>query len=136
LISKLIWIGVINIVWGKITVPLWDHGQISGQNSDNTISSVFINRPMNDLFYYRTVIIPQISINHIHMSLVFVWEVNFVLFNSMLKYVINRLLHVFSHFRTIIIPWPISTLGLKSSGRYWSLRMITVLIWKKACINL
>jgi hypothetical protein len=50
--------------------PLWNHGQISGQNSDNTISSIFINRPMNDLFYNRTVIIPQISINHIHMSLV------------------------------------------------------------------
>ena len=45
---------------------------------------------MHDLFHNRTVIIPQpISITHI--SLVSVWEVNFVLFNSMLKYVINRL---------------------------------------------
>jgi len=32
-----------------------------------------------------------------------VWEVNFVLFNSMLKYVINRLMHAFFHIRTVII---------------------------------
>ena len=64
------------------------------------------------------------------------WEVDFVLFNSMLKYVINRLMHAFFHFRTVIIPRPILTLGLKPSGRYRSLGMITVLIWKRACINL
>ena len=41
---------------------------------------------------------------------IIVWcvcEVNFVLFNSMLKYVINRLMHVFLHIRTVIIPRPI-----------------------------
>jgi hypothetical protein len=54
----------------------------------------------------------------------------------MLKYVINRLMHAFFHFRTVIIPRPILTLGLKPSGRYRSLGMITVLIWKRACINL
>ena len=59
-----------------------------------------------------------------------VWEVNFVLFNSILKYVINRLMHAFFHIRTVIIPRPISTLGLKPSGRYQSLGMIAVLIWK------
>jgi hypothetical protein len=36
----------------------------------------------------------------ISISLVSVWEVNFVLFNSMLKYVVNRLMHVFFHIRT------------------------------------
>ena len=92
---------------------------------------------MHNFFHNRTVIIPQpISITHIHISLVSVWEVNFALFNSMLKYVINRLLHAFFHFRTVIIPRPISTLGLKPSDRYHSLWMITVLIWKRACINL
>jgi hypothetical protein len=66
---------------------------------------------MHHFFHNRTVISPQpILITHIHISLVSVLEVNFVLFNSMLKYVI------------------------KPSGR--SLGMITVLIWKKACINL
>ena len=60
---------------------------------------------MHAFFHIRTVIIPQpISINH---SLVSVCEVNFVLFNSMLKYVINRLMHVFFHIRTVIIPRPI-----------------------------
>ena len=44
---------------------------------------------MHDFFHIRTVIISQlISIIHIHISLVSVCEVNFVLFNSMLKYVI------------------------------------------------
>ena len=57
----------------------------------------------------------------ISISLVSVWEVNFVLFNSMLKYVINRLMFAFFHIRTVIIPQPISTLGLKPSGRYRSL---------------
>ena len=113
----------------------------SGQNSDNTISSLscclenvdvqrgkicwrFGSRTLNR---YRSLI---------SISLVYVWEVKFVLFNSMLKYVINRLMHVFFHIRTVIIPRLISTLGLKASGQYRSLGMITVLIWKKACINL
>jgi hypothetical protein len=39
----------------------------------------------------------------------------------MLKYVINRLMFAFFHIRTVIIPQPISTLGLKPSGRYRSL---------------
>ena len=95
------------------------HGQISGHKSDNTISSLSINRSMNDFFHISTVIIPQpISITHIHISLVSVWEVNFVLFNSMLKYVINKLMHTFFNFRSVIIPQPISTVGLKPSGRY------------------
>ena len=35
---------------------------------------------MDDIFHNRTVIIPQpILITHIHISLVSVWEVNFVL---------------------------------------------------------
>jgi hypothetical protein len=72
----------------------------------------------------------------ISISLVSVWEVNFALFNSMLKYVINRLMHAFFHIRTVIIPRQISTLELKLTGRYQFLRMITVLIWKRACINL
>ena len=51
----------------------------------------------------------------ISISLVTVWEVTFFLFNSMLKYVINKLMHAFFHFRAVIIPrpqakalWPIS----------------------------
>ena len=95
---------------------------------------------MHGFIHHRTVIIPQpILITHILISLVSVcpvWEVNFVLFNSMLKYVINRLMHAFFHFWTVIIPRPISTLGLKPSIRYRSLGMVTVLIWKRACINL
>ena len=38
----------------------------------------------------------------ISISLVCMWEINFVLFNSMLKYVINRLVHAFFHIRTVI----------------------------------
>ena len=72
----------------------------------------------------------------ISVRLVSVWEVNFVVFNSMLKYVINRLMHAFFHIRIVIIPRPISTLVLKPFGRYRSLRMITVLIWKRACNHL
>ena len=84
---------------------------------------------MLDFFHNSVVIILQpISITHIHVSSVSVWEIKFVLFNSMLKYVINRLMHAFFHFRTVIIPRPISTLGLKPSGRYRSLAIITVLI--------
>jgi len=71
-------------------------------------------------FHNRTVIIPQpISITHVHISLVSVWEVNFVLFNSMLKYVLNRLMHAFFPFQDCYHPstdidprakalWPIS----------------------------
>ena len=73
---------------------------------NHTISSLSINRSMHDCFHIRTVIIPQpisITHSHIHISLVSLWEVNFVLFNSMLKYVINRLMHAFFHFRTVII---------------------------------
>jgi hypothetical protein len=47
-----------------------------------------------------------------------------------LKYVIHRLMHAFFHIRIVFIPWPIST-----SGRYRSLGMTTVLIWKRICIN-
>ena len=55
---------------------------------------------MHDFFHNRTVIIPQpILITYIHTSLVSVWEVNFVLFNSMLKYVINRLMHALFPFQ-------------------------------------
>ena len=53
------------------------------------------------------------------------------LFNSMLLYVINRLMHAFLHIRTVIIPRSISDLGLKPSVRYRSLGMTTVLIWKR-----
>ena len=61
---------------------------------------------MHDFFHNRTAIIPQpISITHIHIGLV---SVNFVLFNSMLTYVIKRLMHAFLHFRIIIIPRSIS----------------------------
>ena len=72
---------------------------------------------------------------NISIRLVSVWEVNFVLYISMLKYVINRLMHAFFHIRTVIISRLSSSLG-QSSCRYRSLGMITVLIWKKACINL
>ena len=72
----------------------------------------------------------------ISISLVSVWEVKFVLFNSMLKYVINRLMHAFFHIGTVIIPRSTSTFELEFSGRYRSLGMITVLIWKRTCINL
>jgi hypothetical protein len=125
----------------------------SGQNYDNTISSLSWApwRHFRPTVYCR---LQNVDVQRgkicwcfgsrtlnryrslISISLVSVWEVNFVLFNSMLKYVINRLMHAFFHIRTVIIPWPISTLGLKPSGRYRSLGTITVLIWKRACINL
>jgi hypothetical protein len=68
-------------------------------------------------------ICPWTDIAVAHMVFTYGWcvcvcEVNFVLFNSMLKYVINRIMHAFFHIRTIIIPRPISTLGLKPSGWY------------------
>ena len=84
-----------------------------------------------DLLAFRKQNYPQpISITHIH-TFGFCVGSSFVLFNSLLKYVI-----AFFHIRIVIIPRPISTLGLKPSGRYRSLGMITVLIWKRACINL
>ena len=99
---------------------------------------------MHAFFHIRTVIIPQpISITH-SLVCVCVCEINCVLFNSMLKYVnsmlkyvnsmlkyvnsmlkfvnsmlkyvINRLMHAFFHIWTVVIPRPISTLGLKPSG--------------------
>ena len=45
---------------------------------------------------------------NISISLVSVWEVNFVLFDSMLKYVINRSMHAIFNIRTVIIRKPIS----------------------------
>ena len=108
-----------------------------GAKFDNTISSLSINRSMHDFFHNRTVLITQpISINHIHISLVSVWEVNFVVFISMLKYAINRIMHACFHTRTVIMPRPISTLGLNHSDLYWSLGMIRVLVWIRECINL
>jgi hypothetical protein len=75
--------------------------------------------------------------SNISISLVFVWDVNFVLFNSMLKYVINRSTHAFFHVRIVIIPQPISAQGFSGllSSRendivpqVKALWMITVLI--------
>jgi hypothetical protein len=124
----------------------------SGKNSDNTISSLSwapwrhfrptVNCRLEnvDVLRGKCWCFGSRTLNRyrslISISLVSVWEVNFVLFNSMLKYVINILMHAFFHIRTVVIPRPISTLGLKPSGRYRSLGMITVLIWKMACINL
>jgi hypothetical protein len=125
----------------------------SGQNSDNMISSLSwapwrhfrptVNCRLENVAVQRGKTCWRFgsrTLNRyrslISISLVSVWEVKFVLFNSMLKYVINRLMHAFFHIRTVIIPRPILTLGLKPSGRYRSLGMITVLIWKRACINL
>jgi hypothetical protein len=54
------------------------------------------------------------------ISLVSVWEVNFVLFKSMLKYGIKILMHALFHIKTVIVHRPTSTLGLKPSGRLWS----------------
>jgi hypothetical protein len=117
----------------------------SGQNSDNTISTLSwaqwrhfrptLNCRLENVDVQRGKICWRFgsrTLNRyrslISISLVSVWEVNFVFFYSMLKYVINRLMHAFFHFSTVIIPRPISTLGLKPSGRYRSLGMITVLI--------
>jgi hypothetical protein len=74
---------------------------------------------------------------NISRSLVSVWDVNFVLFNSMLRYAINRSMHVFFHVRTVIIPQPILTRGLSGLissrekdivSQVKALGMITVLI--------
>jgi hypothetical protein len=100
-----------------------------GHISDDMISRLSINKSVHEFFH---IILQPISITHIHISLVSVRDVNFVLFNSMLKYVINRLMHAFFYFRTVIIHRPILTLGLKLSGRYHSFRMITILIY--ACL--
>ena len=53
---------------------------------------------MHAFFQIRTVIIPQpISITHSLVCVcVCVCEANIVLFNSMLKYMINRLMHAWS----------------------------------------
>ena len=60
---------------------------------------------MHDFFHNRIVIIPQpILITHILISLVSVRQVYFVLFNSMLKYVINRLMHAFFPFQDCYHP--------------------------------
>jgi hypothetical protein len=70
----------------------------------------------------------------IFISLMSAWEVNFILFNSMLKYVINRLMHAFFHIRTVIIPRPISTLGTPNFGVYvWA--KLTLLLNKYVIIN-
>ena len=67
---------------------------------------------MHDFFHSRTVIIPKsIPITHIHIRLMSVWEVNLVVFISMLKFAINRIMDAFFHTRTVIMPRPISTLG-------------------------
>jgi len=125
----------------------------SGQTSDNTMSSLswapwrhfrpIVNCRLENVDVQRGKICWRFgsrTLNRyrsfISITLVSVWEVKFVLFISMLKYVIIRLKHAFIHIRTVIIPRLISTLGLKPSIRYRSLGMITVLIWKKACINL
>ena len=65
---------------------------------------------MHEFLHNSTVVIPQpITITHIHINVVSVWEVNFVLFNSMLEYVINRLMHAFFPFQDCYHPiWPIS----------------------------
>jgi hypothetical protein len=84
----------------------------SGQNSDNTISSLSwapwhhfrptVNCPLENVDVQRGKICWRFrsrTLNRyrllISISLVSVWEVNFVLFNSMLKYVINRLMFLF-----------------------------------------
>jgi hypothetical protein len=64
----------------------------------------------------------------ISISLVSVWEVNCVLFNSMLKYVIYRLMHAFFHIRTVIIPlWHL---------RYLRMGKIDVITYKYVIQNL
>ena len=52
----------------------------------------------------------------IFRCLVSVWEVNFVLFNSMLKYEINRSMHAFFHIRTVIMPEPLSITHIHTFG--------------------
>jgi hypothetical protein len=77
----------------------------SGQNSDNTISSLSgapwrhfrptVNCRLENVDVQRGNICWRFGSRYrslISISLVSVWEVNFVLFNSMLKYVINRLM--------------------------------------------
>jgi hypothetical protein len=125
---------------------------LSGQNSDNTISSLSwvpwrhfrptVNCRLENVDFQWGKICWRFrsrTLNRyrslLSICMVSVWEVNFVLFNSKLKYVVNRLMHAFFRIRTVIIPRPISTLWLKPSGRYRSLGIITVLIWKRACIK-
>jgi hypothetical protein len=89
----------------------------SGQTSDNTISSLSwapwrhfrptVNCRLENVDVQRGKICSRFgsrTLNRyrsfISISLVSVWEVKFVLFISMLKYVINRLKHAFFHIRT------------------------------------
>ena len=72
-----------------------------------------------------------------------IWEFSDVAFyegNNMLsalaKYVINRLIHGLFHIALVISPGLILSLGLKPSGRYQGLVLITKAIWKRPCINL
>ena len=68
----------------------------------------------------------------ISISLVSVWEVNLVLFNSMLKYVINRLMHAFFHIRTVIIPRPISIcFSISYSSNFCHLKLSISSIYDK-----
>jgi hypothetical protein len=113
------------------------HGQISGQNSDNMISSLFINRTLYAFSHIRTVIIPQpISIAQcvcvcVCVCVHFRWRCP--IWKQMINY---RLLHALFHTRTVITPRN----RYRSDG--FSPRidigrgMITVLLWKKAFINL
>jgi hypothetical protein len=83
--------------------------------------------------------------SNISINLVSVWDVNFVLFNSMLRYMINGSMHAFFHVRTVIIPQPMSARGLSELlssrendivHRVKALAMITVMIWKRGSIYL
>jgi hypothetical protein len=100
----------------------------SGQNSDTTISSFCESHDVTSAqllivvqrgkicwrFGGRTLIRYRSLIS---INLVSVWEVNFILFNSMLKYVINRLMHAFFHIRTVIIP--LADIGLSGWQQSW-----------------
>jgi hypothetical protein len=105
LVSREAWYRVIRVLTRYLPMG-WYHCSTSGVNVWAKLS--FVSRTLNR---YQSLI---------SISLVSVWEGNFVLFNSMLINVINILMHAFFHIRTVIIPRPISTLGLKPSGRYWS----------------
>jgi hypothetical protein len=98
----IIW--VIDIGWGMITVLLWKkimHWSIYRKTWYRVIR--FLPRyRLISLWHFRCLPMGKIDV---------ITEVNFVLFNSMLKYVKNRLMHAFFHFKTVIIPRPISTLG-------------------------
>jgi hypothetical protein len=85
-----------------------DHGGSDVMGLTRGLISCYQNfAPMADIAVALPVFTRYRSL--ISISLVSVWEVNFVLFNSMLKYVINRLMHVFFHIGTVIIPRSTST---------------------------